>query len=373
MRICWHSPGPWWPTGYGIQTALFAPRIAALGHQVVLSCMQRHPGQAGEFEGLPVVGPARMEFVLPVSEVRAALGGADPDLVIVCKDPWVLPAAQLAKYRTAVWANVDCEPLARPDFEFFRASGAIPVAVSRFGREMFADAGLAAEYIPHGIEAAAWPREPDKAAVRRELGLPEGAFVAGLCAQNVGVPSRKAFPEQFRGFAYFASRLYRGREAILLCHAEPDRKDGLNLRELAAALGITGSVRFASHAYMSHAQMLAWYQSLDVLLAATYGEGFGLPVVEALAAGIPVIATDCSALREKIGRDCGWLVGGNPWWNWNQRAWWRVPRASEISAALARAAGPRRPVPPGAAAEYDADAITAQAWKPFLEDVEATL
>jgi len=29
-KILWHSVAPWAPTGYGQQTALFAPRIASL-------------------------------------------------------------------------------------------------------------------------------------------------------------------------------------------------------------------------------------------------------------------------------------------------------------------------------------------------------
>ena len=38
--------------------------------------------------------------------------------------------------------------------------------------------------------------------------------------------------------------------------------------------------------------MAGWYRSLDVLSACSYGEGFGLPILEAQACGSPAIVTD---------------------------------------------------------------------------------
>jgi len=105
-RILWHGIGPWHKTGYGVQTALFAPRLAALGHQVVIAAMGRkgvdddprsaHPDaldtlRTGTWHGLPVIGPGYSEFGLPAPlEIRGPFGGHDPDLIIVLKDPWVL-------------------------------------------------------------------------------------------------------------------------------------------------------------------------------------------------------------------------------------------------------------------------------------------
>ena len=44
--------------------------------------------------------------------------------------------------------------------------------------------------------------------------------------------------------------------------------------------------------------MADWYGCVDVLCAATYAEGFGLPMVEAMACGVPVITTKCSSMEE---------------------------------------------------------------------------
>lgn len=49
------------------------------------------------------------------------------------------------------------------------------------------------------------------------------------------------------------------------------------------------------------------YASAGLLLTASYDEGFGLPVLEAMAHGCPVVAASRAALPEVVG-DAGWLV-----------------------------------------------------------------
>lgn len=371
-RILWHGIGPWWPTGYGLQTALFAPRLAALGYRVVISQMGARPEEATDtYMGVPVIGPGKVEYALPLGEVLEALGGP-PDLIIVLKDPWVLNPLQFRGRRTAVWAALDTNSaMGYHDHQFFRGSGAIPIACARHGHKIMRDAGLDPYYIPSGIELSQW--EPgDQAAARDLLGLPRRAFIAGLCAMNLGgQPSRKAFWEQFKAFATFRSR-HPG--ALLLAHTAPEHPEGVNLRHMVAALGIEDAVLFGSHTMMRHDQMLSWYQSLDVLMMATMGEGVGLPAMEALACGVPVIATDAAALPERIPQGAGWLVSGQDWWNSHHRACWVTPSIASIAAALEKAARGRphhaaRRLGPQAMAAYDADYITREYWKPALEEL----
>lgn len=47
------------------------------------------------------------------------------------------------------------------------------------------------------------------------------------------------------------------------------------------------------------------YRSADILLFPTVREGFGLAAAEAMACGLPVVATDCSALPELIDEGKG--------------------------------------------------------------------
>jgi len=379
-RVLWHGIGPWHKTGYGHQTALFAPLLRDLGHDVAIAYMgirgvhdkpaTAHPDaaehlRAGHWHGIPLIGPGLTEFAMPgVGDIRAAFGGHDPDLVIVLKDAWVLSPGHYARYRTALWLVFDCEPLGAPDRAFFAAAPhVVPVAASRWGQSQARKAGLDARYVPHGIDLAAWtPGSQDDA--RELLGLPRGVFIAGIDAANIG--PRKGWGEQLSAFAMFHAK---HRDSLLLIHSTPEHPEGINLRDLVAHLELEDAVKFGSQANMTQLQMLNWYRSLSVLMQGSYGEGFGLPVIQALACGVPVIGTKCSAITEKIPAGAGHLVAGQRWWNPHHQAWWTIPSVPGLVTALTKtAARPPRPAPEHVA-EYDAARVARECWKPLIEEL----
>jgi glycosyltransferase involved in cell wall biosynthesis len=384
MRILWHSPPPTVPFAYAIQTALFAPRLRDLGHEVVISQMSASPVGGHDYEGVPIIGnfslpqrdnPPRpqIDYKLPrPMEVREAFGGKNPDLVIALKDAWVLDRPSYRMWPSAVWLNFDSESakgMGADDRDFFDKTGARPIPVSRWGLAMCRRGGYGnAVYIPHGIEMSQWYPPDHKDAAKARLGLDPRTFVAGINAANMGVPPRKAFAEQFAGFAEFHVKHPR---SVLLVNCLAENPDGINLRRVAEDRGIADCVHFPM-AWQDHQAMVTWYQALDVLLQCTYGEGFGVPLVEAHACGVPVIASRCTALTEKISPGTGWLVGGVRFWNPASEGDWLIPDHHQIGTALGKAyssqSQPQLCV--DAAAEYDADRVVTEYWKPFLDSLE---
>jgi glycosyltransferase involved in cell wall biosynthesis len=73
-----------------------------------------------------------------------------------------------------------------------------------------------------------------------------------------------------------------------------------------AALGLSESVLFTG--YVSQADLPAIYGGADLFVLPSLYEGFGLPVLEAMACGVMVVAGDTSSLRELVGKDRGLLV-----------------------------------------------------------------
>jgi L-malate glycosyltransferase len=71
------------------------------------------------------------------------------------------------------------------------------------------------------------------------------------------------------------------------------------LHRYVAELGVAGAVEFGGHA--SDATVAAAYARADVLVVTSEHEGFCVPVVEAMAAGVPVVAFDQGAVPEVLG------------------------------------------------------------------------
>jgi len=77
------------------------------------------------------------------------------------------------------------------------------------------------------------------------------------------------------------------------------------LQEVAAALGIADRVEIRPTT-LAVEEFLA---SLDVFVLSSISEGMPLTVVEAMAAGVPVVATHVGGVPELVqGADCGWLA-----------------------------------------------------------------
>ena len=119
------------------------------------------------------------------------------------------------------------------------------------------------------------------------------------------------------------------------------------------------------------------YSSLDVLLNPSMGEGFGLPVLEAQACGVPAIVTDFTAMSEVCG--AGWKVGYDRVWT-PMRAWQAWPNVDEIveslEACYALADADRRELAARArehALAYDADRVLEEHWLPALAEIEQRL
>src|SRR5580658_158382 len=333
MKILWHSNGPNDKTGFGRQTAYWVPLLASLGHEVAISAFHGQQGSPGEWEGHLVYPGGDDPWGMDVVGGHYRHFGAD--LLITLQDMWPCDPAGFAGLNVAHWVPVDCSPLGAGDKRVLEATGGRVIAMSRFGERMLADAGFSPLYVPHAINTDVFGPVPRHQAeeLRRMAGI-GGRFVIGINAANQD-QRRKSYPQQFDAFARFAAR--HG-DALLWVHARVDNRavDGLNLDALARAAGLEPGRnvfwcdQYAyRHGMITDQAMAAWYRSLHVLSMPSHGEGFGLPLLEAQACGVPVITTSAASMTELRG--AGWLVDGEPYWLRDYEARWAAPSPGKIA------------------------------------------
>lgn len=372
MRVLWVSNAPWTPTGYGQQTALVCRRLAADGHDVAIAANYGLQGRMTRWEGIEVLPQGFDQYGNDIIPMHAEYHRAD--WLVTLYDVWAFKAtAQLQTRNVAAWTPVDHRPVPPAVAEWFHRSGAVPIAMSQFGRDQLARRGLEPLYVPHGVDLAAFNCDPDPAEARDLFNIPADSYCVVMNAANKGHMPRKGWPEAFLAFGELARR---HPDAVLFVHAEQFGAMGLNLDRLADACAIPREqIRWIdAYALMTGAlppQAIArLYRAGDVLLAPSRGEGFGIPVLEAQACGRPVIVSDATAQSELCGD--GWLLPGEPEWDEAQESWWHKANVQATYEALEAAYDRGRADSAKAvefAAQYDADLLHEQMWRPIMAEL----
>jgi glycosyltransferase involved in cell wall biosynthesis len=90
----------------------------------------------------------------------------------------------------------------------------------------------------------------------------------------------------------------------------PDKGSGGDARRTAARLGLNGRVTFTGH--VEKEQLAELYRGAACLVFPSRYEGFGLPVVEAMASGTPVVAAASGSIPEVAGDAAVLVEPGNP-------------------------------------------------------------
>ncbi len=132
-------------------------------------------------------------------------------------------------------------------------------------------------------------RRADRDRVRAELGAGPEIPVIGTVAQLI---PRKDLGTLLKAFARFAAE---HAEALLAVAGEGPLRG--EIQALAGDLGIAGRTRFLGH----RRDVPAVLAALDIFALSSAFEPFGLVALEAMAAGLPIVATDVGELPAILG------------------------------------------------------------------------
>lgn len=226
----------------------------------------------------------------------------DPAAVIINNDWWnVAQFAQIGPagvpiigYMPVDGGNLD--PVAMTQLNKLHAA----VWYTHYGHREAAKAGFSGprHVIPHGIDTTTFhPMSRDEARRILDLNVPKKAFIVGNLNRN---QPRKRLDVTIEIFADWIKR-HQVSNAFLLLHCA-QKDTGWDLRRTAAFHGVadrlllTGSEDMRGLQSPRHLNLI--YNSLDVQMTTTLGEGWGLTTMEGMACGIPQIVPDSSALAE---------------------------------------------------------------------------
>jgi glycosyltransferase involved in cell wall biosynthesis len=376
MRVLWSSNSPFVASGYGSQTAIACQRLKAMGHDMAIFAFYGLAGSKVDWGNIPIYPNNPGDWGIKHATMFYADWNADIFLTLV--DEWVLKGLD-QNIKHVPWIPIDHDPIPDMVVNTLKESLGLvkPIAMSKFGQEQLKKVGIESYYIPHTINTELFKPDAEARKFAREKYQWQDKFVIGTVATNH--TERKNWSAGMKAVSIF-KKMHPG-EIIYYMHTNPMDERGIDLMKLRKVLDIEDITKFPSQAEVTigipQETMARMYTVLDVFLLPTKGEGFGIPLIESMAAGTPCITTNCTAQAEIVG-DSGWLIKDLvPEWTL-QSSWQFNCHPEEIVELLEKAyqakkdgsIAEKQKASREKAMEYDEEKVYAELWPPVLADIE---
>jgi glycosyltransferase involved in cell wall biosynthesis len=314
IKILWLSDTPHRPSGFGIVSGEICSRLSFLGYEIMMLGWWSAK-QSESYAGIPVRRcPERPEYA--TLQLVKYINHFKPHFVIALGDiPWlsyltskpIIDSMTKSGSRLCLYFPIDGVLLdGRIPSEWINIlkNVDIPITMSQFGLSAVTRSGIEAIFIPHGCNTSTFAPPICKDTAKERLGY-QGKFVILSDARN---HRRKLLPRLLD-----IVKLLRIQKSKFVLHihtnVDPEEDPDVYRYDLLidlAQLGLSSVVRLTkfqeSQSFLPMVKLAELYAAADVHLLTSYGEGFGLPTLQAASSGVVPMACLHSANTELLGQ-----------------------------------------------------------------------
>lgn len=316
MKFMWLSNALYTNSGYAVETRDLLKRFKSDGWDVAqianhgiesyhteIDCIRVYP-RMGDANGTDAILYHAKHF------------GAE--VVFVMLDYWILnpqylEQAQREGIKIIPWIPIDQEPVNPGILHNLKFSHKV-LTFSNYGKKALQKSSYASTMIYEGIDTNVF-KPMDKSVLRKEIGIPQDAFLFGMIGANKENPPRKGYQQALDAFKMFQAN---HPNSYMFFHCQQIGA-GFPIHEYASYLGLKNILYLDQYraSYLSDSSQIAKeINTFDVLLHPSMTEGFGMLSIEAQACGVPVIINRCTSMPELVKEnETGWICEtDHPWW-----------------------------------------------------------
>lgn len=327
MKILFVGDSPTVSTGFGVVAEYLLRELHKHGHEITVLGINHfgEPYDQAKFP-YPIYPCDRgdMNMIYGYAKTWWLAQKVEPDLIFFLNDPWVIEKYLQFKsddfpktVKFMCYYPIDAGPLRKRWAEMLETKFDAQVCYSTFAENIVTEAlGHKPKnlyQIYHGVDKKDY-FPINQSIARVKLGIPLNAFIVGMVARN---QYRKRFDLLCQGFGKFA----QDKEDVKLYLHTALEDVGYDIVDLAAQNGLDGKLILTEDLRPDHGvpkEMLNYiYNTLDVHALISLGDGFGLPVAESMATGVPQLVSDHSCLKELVEGSQGGLLVKNVAWIMN--------------------------------------------------------
>lgn len=303
MKIVWLSDFDMRGSGYFNISVPLCSELVAIGHEIKAIGL----GYLGTEHNYPISIIPCQTLGMALQQIELLYNMWKFDILVVALDiAW--QEDLVAQMQNRPFKYVGIMPIEAPPLCMTWAISLMGMdkafIISRFGLEEAQKAGVyISDYLHVGLELDKYihPSPQEKVAYRNLFGIDKDEFVILTVADN---QERKNLSAAIMAYKKFLD-IHPNSRYVLVTRV--NQKVGWKIDDIASEYGILQKLIKIERG-IPQDDLIRIYSIADAFLLTSKAEGLGMPMLEAMAMGIPCIGTDCTAIHEHLQDGRGILI-----------------------------------------------------------------